>query len=468
MGTIMIWLSFLSYLLLGSVKGLDLDTTSQDSVCDAATLIIDGIMDYYEGIRYGGTVGMFQAPYYWWLAGEVFGGMIDTWYFCENDTYETIIYDALLAQIGQDKDYMPSNQTATEGNDDQAFWGLAALQAAERNFTNPSGEYEDVSWMGLAQAVYNTMWARWDTSNCGGGLRWQIFTWNTGYDYKNSVSNAGLFNIAARIARYTSNDSYAETAETVYNWLRDVNFITLEGDGYQVFDGAKIGTDNCSTLSKSEWTYNYGLLIGGCAYMYNYTEDESWLTEVGRFYEGISATFLNNSIIYERQCQESGTCNNDQRSFKSVFSRMLGATAKLVPDYHDKIMDIITASAQGAASSCSGGSDGHTCGMNWAYGGWDGWYGLGEQISALEVMQNLLIDQHDAPYSYYGGQRTNDTSSTRGGGSSSIDDEAGTNADDDSLNANAMKINSKDRVGAGIITGIVLAIVIALTVWMLV
>ena len=99
------------YILITSIitftNGLDLTVGDKTSVCDAATLIIDGMMDYYEGIRYGGTVGLFQAPYYWWEAGDIFGGMIDTWAWCNNDTYETLIYDALMHQRGSSNTYVP-------------------------------------------------------------------------------------------------------------------------------------------------------------------------------------------------------------------------------------------------------------------------------------------------------------------------------------------------------------------------
>nr|AIA85297.1 Glyco_hydro_76 [uncultured Lachancea] len=76
----------------------------------------------------------------------------------------------------------------------------------------------------------------------------------------------------------------------------------------------------------------------------------------------------------------------------------MSLTAVLVPDTYDDIMTYLTASAKAAAQSCSGGSDGHTCGMNWFVDGWDGKYGLGEQMSALEVIQNLLASERAAPY----------------------------------------------------------------------
>lgn len=437
-------------LLVGQVTAIDLTTGDKDSVCNAATKIIQGMMDYYEGIRYGGTVGLFQTPYYWWEAGEAFGGMIDTWYFCQNDTYEKMIYNALEAQKGTGNSFMPQNQTMTEGNDDQGFWAFAALGAAERNFTNPPDK--EVGWLGLAQGAYNTMWSRWDNSTCSGGLRWQIFTWNSGYDYKNTISNACLFNIAARLARYTQNDTYAETAKTVYSWLQKVGYIKLDGSSYSVYDGANV-ENSCQTINTAQWSYSLATLMGGAAYLYNYTGDTEWQTEVGRYVSGLS-TFLNNDVLYEPRCQNSGTCNNDQRSFRSIVSRYIGATARLVPQYTDDLMKVLDASASGAAASCSGGTDGHTCGQNWSSGSWDGKYGLGEQMSALEAIQNTLVLTRPGPY---------DNST----GSSAGDVNAGTDADA-ALNPNKINVTTGDKAAAGVLTLIVLVIVIALGAWMVI
>ena len=438
-----------------SVQALSLETGDKDSVCSAATLITNGIMDYYEGTRYGGTVGLFQQPYFWWEAGEVFGGMIDTWAWCDNTTYETIIYDALMVQKGSSANYVPANQSTTEGNDDQAFWGLTVMEAAERNFTNPPSD--EPGWLALSQAVYNTMLSRWDTANCDGGLRWQIFQWNSGYDYKNTISNSCLFTMAARLARYTQNDTYIDTAEMVWDWLMDVEFIQNKSDGYAIYDGANIGTDNCSTYDTYTWSYNYGILMAGTAYLYNFTNDQIWLDRLSGIYNGFESTFVNASTgaIYEHMCQESGNCNNDQRSFKSIVSRCLGQTAVLVSSYTDKVMTIINKSASGAASSCSGGSDGHTCGINWSYGSWDGWYGLGEQISALEVIQNTLVLQVSPPL-------TNST-----GGTSEGDVNAGMTSRETS-NKNEITVTSKDKAGAGVLTAIVLIIFVAISTWVLI
>ena len=110
------------------------------------------------------------------------------------------------------------------------------------------------------------MAARWDTSTCAGGLRWQIFTFNSGYDYKNSIANGCFFNIAARLARYTGNSTYADWASKTWDWVEDVG---LMSDTYQVYDGTS-DTNNCTVIDKLQFTYNQGIYLFGAAMMYNY------------------------------------------------------------------------------------------------------------------------------------------------------------------------------------------------------
>ncbi|CDO96479.1 unnamed protein product [Kluyveromyces dobzhanskii CBS 2104] len=441
------------FLAVTSVLAIDLDTSSKDSICDATSLIQQGILDYYAGDDYGGAVGMFVSPYYWWEAGLVFGGMIENWYLCENTTYEDMLYEALMAQTGPDYDYMPSNQTMVEGNDDQGVWALTVMSAVERNFTNPKDGAP--GWLAMAQAVFNEMYSRWDTANCGGGLRWQIFTWNSGYNYKNTISNGCLFQLAARLGRYTGNDTYLEVAESVFNWLLEVDFVVLK-DEANVYDGATI-EDNCTDIVKYEWSYNHGVVLGGCAYMYNATNGSSeWQTRTEQILGGAESFFFDNSIMYESTCQGSGKCNTDQRVFKAIFSRMLGYTAVLAPFTEDSITPLVDASAAAAAVSCSGGSDGHTCGLDWSTtSGWDGLYGLGEQASALEIMNQLLIHQRPGPL----------TGST--GGSSEGDANAGLNVSTTNVLQKKINITTGSRAGASIITAIVLGVIILGGVWMI-
>lgn len=44
----------------------------------------------------------------------MFGQMIEYWYYTGDTTYNDVITQGLLAQVGPNNDYMPPNQTKTE------------------------------------------------------------------------------------------------------------------------------------------------------------------------------------------------------------------------------------------------------------------------------------------------------------------------------------------------------------------
>ena len=238
-------------------------------------------MKYYTGNRTGDVPGNLPSPYYWWEAGGMFGIMVDYWYiffllnrksteahgnyryYTGDTTYNDEVSQALLWQAGDDYDFMPANQTKTEGNDDQGFWAMAAMSAAETNFQNPPSGTP--GWVAMAQAVFNLMAGRWDTTTCGGGLRWQIYTFNTGYTYKNSVANGCFFNIGARLARYTGNTTYSDWADKIWDWETNIGLISST---YDVYDGSS-DTENCTTIDHLQFTYNQGLYLFGAAMMYN-------------------------------------------------------------------------------------------------------------------------------------------------------------------------------------------------------
>lgn len=222
------------------------------------------LITFYTGNNTGDVAGNLPSPYYWWEAGGLFGSLINYWAYTGDDTYNDITVQALIHQAGSDGDFMPANQTLDEGNDDQCFWAISAMMAAERNFTNPPSS--DPGWLAMVQAVFNEQTTRWDASTCDGGLRWQIFTWNAGYDYKNSIANGCFFNIAARLARYTGNATYAKWATRAWDWTETVGLI---GSSYEIYDGSS-DTTNCSSLDNDRWTYNTGVYLLGAAIMYNY------------------------------------------------------------------------------------------------------------------------------------------------------------------------------------------------------
>lgn len=386
-------ITFLAPMMLSITFALQIDFDVSSSIGDGLATIAKGLMDYYTGDTPGQTVGTFSYPYYWWEAGAAWGSLLDYWYYTGDDTYNADLKESLIHQIGTNNDYMPENQTHTEGNDDQGFWGIAVMAAAEKDFPQDPSQPQ---WIDLAKNVFNDLSSRWDTSSCGGGLRWQIYSWNNGYNYKNSVSNGCLFHLAARLSRYTGDSSYSDWAEKTWDWVTGMDFIQTNVSDWRVRDGGTIESD-CQNITPQRWTYNAGLYLAGAAYMYNATGDVKWQYRAERLWEGAKVFFVNDKIMYEGSCQVSNRCNNDQRSFKGIFSRFLGLTAMLVPSLMNDIMLHLETTAPGVLSSCTGGRDGVTCGLDWTKGSWDGYFGLGEQLSALETLQNRLVFTRPPP-----------------------------------------------------------------------
>jgi len=159
---------------------------------------------------------------------------------------------------------MPPNQSQSLGNDDQCFWALTTMSAAEKRYPNPPDNLPQ--WLSLSQAVFNTQAARWDTESCGGGLRWQIIPLHSGYAYKNTISAGCFFQLGARLARYTGNSTYADWAEKTFDWTYNAGLATRDN---RFLDGA-MAPKNCTDINRLQWSYNAGMYMAGAAYMYNF------------------------------------------------------------------------------------------------------------------------------------------------------------------------------------------------------
>ena len=159
--------------------------------------------------------------------------------------------------------------------------------------------------------------------------------------------------------------------------------------------------------------------------------------------------------MFEQACEPYGTCNTDNFSFKAYLARWMAATTKVAPYMYDQVMEKIRPSAAAAALQCSGGESGTLCGMKWTEGAkWDGTTGVGQQMSALEIMQSLLVSRVAAPV-------TQDA-----GGISKGDPSAGSSGTFDPT-APQGTIQQKDRVGAGILTTLILVSCIGSAWWMI-
>lgn len=223
-------------------------------------------------------------------------------------------------------------------------------------------------------------------------LKWQIFPSNNGYDYKSTIANAAFMQLSARLARYTGNATYAEWAEKAFDWLESTGFIN--STTWLVNDGAGDLT-NCTQVDQAHWTYNAAASMYASAVMYNITASPIWAERVNGLVATAAKTFFTpysnaTNIMYEAQCELSNSCDTDQFSFKAYLSRWMGKSALIVSNLTSTVRPLLEFSASAAAQACSGNGN-NTCGVKWYVGGYDGVYGLGQYLSAIETIQSLLV-----------------------------------------------------------------------------
>ncbi|EAW12282.1 glycoside hydrolase family 76 protein [Aspergillus clavatus NRRL 1] len=424
-------------LLLSSLaQAISININDDQSIKDAASTAAFGAMSYYHGNESGQIPGAF--PTKWWEGSALFMAMLQYWYFTGDSTYNSAVSEGLEWQAGPG-DYMPSNYSSYLGNDDQMFWGLAAMLAAETKFPDRANGY---SWLSLAQGVYNTQAGRWDPATCGGGLRWQIWPYQAGYTMKNAISNGGFFQLAARLARYTNNHTYYEWGEKAWDWSCTTPL--LNNKTWNVADSTTI-EDGCTSQGNNQWSYNYGTYLMGAAYMWNYTNgtNTKWESAVN----GLLNVTLNQffptayggNIMSEVLCEPSELCNNNEVLFKGLVSSWLAFTALLVPSTYSTILPKLQGSAVAAAQSCTGNGN-SSCGVRWHTSSWDGQTGMEEQISVTDVLSvNLITTKHGGPV----------TSTT--GGNSTSDPTAG-QGDKSGNTPTTHTVTTGDKAGASILT----------------
>ncbi|GJD01424.1 glycosyl hydrolase family 76 [Colletotrichum higginsianum] len=410
-------------LLAGSLPAVSAQYYKIDSTesikASAKTLAYD-LMTQYKGNQSGEIPGILPGPptehkgdYYWWEGGAMMGTYIDYWKLTGDSTYNDLIMEGMLHQTGPNADYMPPTTRP-----------LSETTTRASGASSPDRHDE----------------------TCNGGLRWQVPFSNAGYNYKNTIANGCFFNIGARLARYTNNDTYAQHAEKTWDWLWGVNYIDHEN--WNVYDGGHV-EHNCTDVNKQQFSYNAAILTQGAAFMYNYTNgSDVWKGRIEKLTESLFLNFFPNNTGYELACEgRKGQCTADMLSFKGYVHRWLSVVTQIAPFMKDKILPVLRDSTQSAINQCTGGATGRVCGFYWndrvfVDPAVDKTSGAGEQMNVLAAVSSLLIESVEPP-------ATNNT-----GGISKGDPDAGSKSKD---NIEPEPISTADRAGAGILTAIVLA-----------
>ncbi|KAL4889999.1 glycoside hydrolase [Aspergillus ambiguus] len=450
-----LWSIALSVCLAGqaSVWGLELNINDQESIKTAAATTAFNMMSQYHGNESGHIPG--KLPDTWWEGGAMFMTLIQYWFWTGDPSYNEVTTQGMLWQKGSN-DYFPSNYSQYLGNDDQVFWGLAAMTAAELNYPEQDGQ---PSWLSLAQGVFNTQVPRWDMSSCQGGLQWQIWPYQAGYTTKNSVSNGGLFQLAARLGRYTNNQTYTDWAEKIWDWSATTPL--LRKSDWTIADTTTTLSD-CKAHGDLQWTYNYGMYLSGAAYMYNHTNgDTKWKNGLDGLLQTTFSQFFpkqfGGNVMSEISCEPNMMCDRNQDCFKGFLASWLTFITTIVPYTEGQILPKIQASAEAAAKQCSGGSQKSKCGRRWHQPTWDGTTSLEEDMSALSVFSSNMIKFKKGDIAPY---------TANSGGKSESNPTAGTGSGDDQNDTKPEPITTADRAGASILTILFVCGWVAAVTWL--
>lgn len=256
------------------------------------------------------------------------------------------------------------------------------MSAAETSFP---GSISDTPYITAAQNVFSQQAALWssDVYVCGGGLRSIISSYNgTLYDLKDSLSTGLFFQLAARLAIQTHNNTYTTWAQNTWTWATSVGLVNT--NIWTVYNSLGT-TGNCSlsTLDQTQWSAASATFLYGSALMYNLTNSQVWVNAVQGFLANLNTTFFQQAgpdMLTEPACS-SGSCTPMERAYTALTARWVARTGNTAPFATAAIQQLLYGSAQGVAGSCS---DQGVCSD-------DGQQDLSAALTALDSIDALLL-----------------------------------------------------------------------------
>jgi predicted alpha-1,6-mannanase (GH76 family) len=223
--------------------------------------------------------------------------------------------------------------------DDENWMALALLRGYSRN--------HDSKYLNRAKSLYSDIEAAWDTTCCGahpGGL-W----WDRPHTQKATAANAGAVITGVRLAAISGDASYLAFAKQVYAFWR-ANMV--DPSTFAVFDHI----DPSGTISKYNFTYNEGLMIGAAVELYGATHDAAYLADAehiaARTLAAQTKTTPDGRVLFDGTNTQ---CGGDCQQFKGIGYRYLSALYR-IDGGHTEYGDLLRASALSIWDRARGGS----------------------------------------------------------------------------------------------------------------
>jgi predicted alpha-1,6-mannanase (GH76 family) len=264
----------------------------------------------------------------WWNSANAITAVTDYMRASGEKTYLGVLENTFVkAQITVPKDQQKVDGKEMTGfpgflnkyYDDEGWWALAWIDAYDLT--------HEKRYLAMAQSIFVDMAGGWDEA-CGGGI-W----WSKDRKYKNAIANELFLSVAAHLAnRVAERAKFDEWVAKEWRWFRGSGMINGEN---LINDGLRIdaATGACSNNSKTVWTYNQGVVLGGLAEwsragQSEAGEDSIW--EAKRIADAALAQLTDKEGELHDPCEPK--CGADGIQFKGIFMRNLRTLEEVAPE----------------------------------------------------------------------------------------------------------------------------------------
>jgi predicted alpha-1,6-mannanase (GH76 family) len=212
-----------------------------------AFLTVTNGKGHYRMSTEGGRVTFFKQA-------ELIEMTEDAWLRSHDPTYKTLIgvlYKGLGANMAG---------WLAKTNDDVLWASIMCLRAY--------GITGNRAYLLQGKKAFDAIYARAISPNLGGGL-WN----NQGKTSKNTCTNLPASVAAAMLSQSLHDPSYLRKAKHLYAWVRSHLYNSSTG---AVYDHVTPKPGGGTTIDRTTWTYNQGILIGAADQLYRITKDRSY------------------------------------------------------------------------------------------------------------------------------------------------------------------------------------------------
>nr|XP_039249574.1 uncharacterized protein LOC120327196 isoform X1 [Styela clava] len=267
--------------------------------------------------------GLFSYPVWngfdgFWQDGAALETLANFMWYGNNTMYKSVITASirdlwsLLVAYGPQPSY-----------DDMGWYAISYLRIHEVLGPADDDPTSYNNFFGETIQIYNWIWEYgWDEyGECGGG-----FWFDQTLGSKQTVENAQMLFLAAKLHRITGNDSFANQTETIWKFIDDNNIIN--NVTFLVADGINLTT--CGSDEVYGPSYNMGLMISALVEagpVLNRTDEFLNIAHSIAF-AAIKLLTKNGTLV--EYC--TPTCDDDAKLFKGIFLRNL----RYLLDYMDQ------------------------------------------------------------------------------------------------------------------------------------